>query len=170
MSFVLSRIEKEPRITTLREPILFVGMETNTDARSIYRDSARLGEEYRKFKERHQIPDLQEPWAFVAYSVDFIEKTRSWKYILGDVVTKLDAVPEGLGGNEIPPATYAVFPVRAKFKFLWGIEITRTKKYLIQEWLPNSKYRGTGSDFEYHDDRSTGNKPSIDLYVEIEEM
>jgi predicted transcriptional regulator YdeE len=146
-----------------------VGLSIETDLKNVYKDSANLGKEYSKFKAMNQIPNLKEPWAFVAYSRNFDEETRSWEYIMGDVVINLDSIPEGLTGYEIPPTTYAIFPIHAKFKFLWGVEIARMKRYIFNKWLPNSKNKSTGCDFEYHDERSTGKNPSIDLFVEIVE-
>jgi predicted transcriptional regulator YdeE len=140
-----------------------------TDVKNIYKDASKLGKDYAEFKKTNNIPNLKEPWAFVAYSRDFDETTRSWEYIMGDVVTDLDSVPKGLNGYEIPAGKYAIFKIKAKFKLLWGLEITRMKKYVFEKWLPNSQYDSEGIDFEYHDQRSTGKNPSIDLYVAIKE-
>jgi predicted transcriptional regulator YdeE len=169
MFFLFSKMEKEPKIVTLQKPIKFVGLSIKTNVESIYKDAAKLGKEYTNFKEINTIPNLKEPWAFVAYSKDFNEETRCWEYIMGDVVTNLDSIPEGLNGYEIPAATYAIFPIKAKFIFLWGLEIGRSKRYIFTSWLPNSRYKAIGCDFEYHDERSIGRNPSIDLYVAIEE-
>jgi predicted transcriptional regulator YdeE len=170
MSFLLNKIgDTKPEIVTLQETIKFVGLSVKTDDKKIYKDAAQLGKNYSQFKKNHDIPNLKEPWAFVAYSRDFDEKTRSWEYIMGDVVTSMDSVPEGLNGYKIEPGKYAIFQIKAKFGFLWGLEIGRMKKYIFTEWVPKSKYTATGSDFEYHDERSTGKNPSIDLYVAIRE-
>jgi predicted transcriptional regulator YdeE len=170
MSFLLNKIDNmEPEIVPLQEPIKFAGMSVNTDVKKIYRDAAKLGKDYVQFKETNNIPNLKDPWAFVAYSRDFDEKTRSWEYLMGDVVTSLDSVPQGLKGYEIPAGEYAIFKIKAKFKLLWGLEIGRMKKYVFEEWLPNSRYESTGIEFEYHDKRSKGKNPSIDLYVGIKE-
>lgn len=91
MFFLSSEIEKEPKIVTLQDPIEFVGLSIKTDAKSIYRDAAKLGKEYTRVKEMHKIHNLKEPWAFVAYSQDFNNDTKSWEYIMGDVVTSLDS-------------------------------------------------------------------------------
>jgi len=166
---LFSKIEKEPKIVTLKDPIKFVGLSIRTDAKSIYKDADRLGKEYTQYKEVHKIPSLKEPWVFVAYSKDFNEETKSWEYIMGDVVANLDSIPKGLNGYEIPAMTYAVFPIRAKFNFLWGLEIARTKRYVFTDWLPSSRYESIGCDLEYHDERSISKNPSIDLYVAIVE-
>lgn len=170
MSFLLNKIDDiEPEIVTLQESIRFVGLSVNTDVKKIYRDAAKLGKDYVGFKEKNNIPNLKDPWAFVAYSRNYDEETRSWEYIMGDVVTSLDSVPEGLKGYEIPSGKYAIFTIKAKFRLLWGLEIGRMKKYVFEKWLPNSAYESTGTEFEYHDDRSKGKNPSIDLYVGIKE-
>jgi predicted transcriptional regulator YdeE len=170
MSFLLNKIcDTEPEIVTLRESIKFVGLSVKTDDKKIYKDAAQLGKNYSQFKKNHDIPNLRDPWAFVAYSRDFDEETRSWEYIMGDVVTSLDSVPEGLKGYEIESGKYAIFTIKPKFNFLWGLEIGRMKRYVFVDWLPKSQYLSTGSDFEYHDERSIGKKPSIDLYVAIRE-
>ncbi|RJP19032.1 MAG: AraC family transcriptional regulator [Candidatus Omnitrophota bacterium] len=167
--FLLNKIEKEPQIVTLSNPIYFVGLSVHTGMKTIYTDAAKLGKDYTLFKETHPIPDLKQPWAFVAYSKDFNEDTKTWEYIMGDVVTNLDSIPPELKGYEIPSGTYAIFPIKAKFKFLWGLEIGRMKRYVFTQWLPHSPYQSTGCDFEYHDARSVGRNPSIDLYVGIQE-
>jgi len=170
MSLLLNKIDNiEPEIVTLQEPIKLVGLSVNTDVKKIYRDATKLGKDYLGFKETNNIPNLKDPWAFVAYSKDFDEETRSWEYIMGDVVTSLDSVPKGLKGYEIPSGEYAIFKIKAKFKLLWGLEIGRIKKYVFEKWLPNSRYESTGIEFEYHDQRSKGKNPSIDLYVGIKE-
>jgi len=168
MAFFFSRMEKTPEILTLDQPVRFVGLSVKTDMKRIYRDASGLGRKYARIKKTCSIPALKTPWAFVAYSRDFDESAGSWEYIMGDVVTGFDALPEGLKGYEIPAGTWAVFTVRPRFRFMWGAEIGRMKQYIFGEWLPHSGYRPKGSDFEYHDERSTGKRASIDLYVEIE--
>jgi AraC family transcriptional regulator len=166
------RVEKvEPKIVTLREPMQMIGVSTRTGMKTIFKDAARLGQEYKKIKDAHLIPNKRDPWAFVAISKDF-QGTESWEYLMGDVVTCVDVVPEGLKCFEIPPRMYAVFPVRPRSRFSWGITIGLTKKYIFTEWLPQSNYEADNSilgDFEYHDERSLAKNPEIDLYVAIKE-
>jgi len=161
----------EPRIVTLGEPIKMIGVSTRTGMKTIFKDAARLGQEYKKIKDANLIKDKKEPWGFVAVSKDF-QGEESWEYLMGDVVTCLDFVPEGCKSFEIPAMTYAVFPIRPKSKYAWGITIGLTKKYIFTKWLPNSKYESDHSvlgDFEYHDQRSLAKSPEIDLYVAIKE-
>jgi len=167
MGLVFSQMQKEPDIVSIKKPIQFVGLLIRTNVKSIYKDAARIGKKYRDFKKISSIPNLKEPWNFVAYSKDFDEKTKSWDYIMGDVVSDLHSVPEGLKGYTIPAGMYAVFTIKVNYRFMWGLEIGRMKKYIFSSWLPNSLYRASGDEFELHDQRSTGRLPSIDLYVGI---
>ncbi|RPJ23316.1 MAG: AraC family transcriptional regulator [Chloroflexi bacterium] len=165
-------IEKvEPTIINLDEPIKMIGVSTRTGMKTIFKDAASLGQEYKKLKDANLIRDKKEPWGFVAVSKDF-QGEESWEYLMGDVVNSLDFVPEGCKSFEIPAMTYAVFPIRPKSKLSWGITIGLTKKYIFTEWLPNSKYESDNSilgDFEYHDQRSLAKRPEIDLYIAIKE-
>ena len=162
----------EPRIVTLDSSIKMLGMAVDTDARSVYRDVPRLGKAYTEHKDAHGIPHKKEPWIFVAVSKDYDPEAKSFTYMMGDVVTSLEEVPEGLEGFEIPAGRYAVFPVQPKVRWGWGAAITRVKQYAFTEWLPASGYEAGGAvdDFEWHDARSTrAQDPEIDLYVAIHE-
>lgn len=161
----------EPKIMTLKEPIKMIGVSMRTGLKTIFKDAANLGRRYKQVKDQDLISNKKVPWGFVAISKDF-QGSESWDYLMGDVVTTLDRVPAGLESFQIPAITYAVFPVRPKSKFAWGITIGRTKKHIYTEWLPNSTYEADNSligDFEYHDERSLQKKPEIDLYVAIKE-
>jgi predicted transcriptional regulator YdeE len=166
------RIEKvEPKIVTLREPMQMIGISTRTGMKTIFKDAARLGQQYKKVKDASLIQNKKQPWGFVAVSRDF-HGMESWEYLMGDVVNCVDVVPAGLKCFEIPPMTYAVFPIRPRSRFSWGITIGLTKKYIFTEWLPKSNYEADNSilgDFEYHDERSLAKNPEIDLYVAIKE-
>lgn len=167
----LNLVDKsEPRIIKLEAPVKMVGVSMNTSMKTIYKDSAALGKEYRRVK--NLIQNKKVPWAFVAISKDFSNNNIRWEYLMGDVVTSFDNVTNNLIAFEIPANTYAVFTIRPKFNLLWGPSIGLTKKYIFTKWLTNSKYKSDNSivgDFEYHDDRSLGKKPSIDLYVAVKE-
>lgn len=170
--FLIGPLEKsEPKLVTLKEPIKMIGVSTRTGMKTIFKDAAKLGQEYKQVKDQNLIPNKKTPWGFVAISKDF-QGMESWDYLMGDVVNTLDHVPAGLEPFEIPASTYAVFPIRPRSKFSWGITIARMKKYIYTEWLPDSKYEADPSilgDFEYHDERSLGKKPEIDLFVAIKE-
>jgi AraC family transcriptional regulator len=170
--FLVGMLEKvEPKIVHLNEPIKMIGVSTRTGMKTIFKDAGRLGQEYKKIKDANLIPNKKQPWGFVAVSKDF-QGMESWEYLMGDVVNCLDVLPEGCKSFEIPAMTYAVFPIRPKSKFSWGLTIGLTKKYIFSEWLPNSKYEADSSilgDFEYHDERSLARNPEIDLYIAIKE-
>jgi AraC family transcriptional regulator len=170
--FLIGPLEKsEPKLVTLKEPIKMIGVSTRTGMKTIFKDAAKLGQEYKQVKDQNLIPNKKTPWGFVAISKDF-QGMESWDYLMGDVVNTLDHVPAGLEPFEIPASTYAVFPIRPRSKFSWGITIARMKKYIYTEWLPDSKYEADPSilgDFEYHDERSLRKKPEIDLFVAIKE-
>lgn len=106
----------------------------------------------------------------MAISKDLIGD-ESWEYLMGDVVTDLDSIPNGLKSFEIQPNTlFAVFTIKPKSRFAWGISIGRMKKYIYTEWIKNSEYELNNEvigDFKLHDQRSTQKNPEIDLYVAI---
>ena len=160
----------EPRIVELEQPIKIIGLSVSTDIKSIYRDLPKLGKRFQKTKREDDIPNKTEPWAFAAVSKDFDENTKTFLYIIGDVVTSFDQVPAGLMSFEIPAIEYAVLPVRPKNRFGWGIAIGSVKEYVYSVWLPASEYEPAGiiGDFEYHDEKSTRKKnPEIDLCVAV---
>ncbi len=161
----------EPRIVELPAPIRIIGLGTETDMRHVYRDVAQLGKRFEAIKRELEIPNRVEPWGFAAVSEGFDEGSGAFTYTMGDVVSSLDEIPAGLTGLEIPTGTYAVFPVRPKNRFGWGIAIGHVKRYAFSTWLPNSNYKpagGTIDDFEYHDERSKQRmNPEIDLFVAL---
>lgn len=165
-------IDKVPRIVDLEDTIKIIGMSVDTDARKIYRDATRLGKEFERFKQNNEIPNMRGPWGFAAVSKDFDEESRSWKYIMGDIVTSTEVVPEGMISFEIPAIKYAVFTIKPRNRFSWGMAIGRMKRHVYLDWLPGSEYEQDGAidDFEYHDERSTKKKGAeIDLYVAIKD-
>jgi predicted transcriptional regulator YdeE len=162
--------DAEPRVTTLKEPILMIGMQTETGMKSVFRDVAGLGRRWRAFKKTGGVPNRKEPWAFVAVSKDHDERAGTWRYLMGDVVTRIDAVPPGLTACAIPAGIYAVFTLRPPNRFAWGITIGAAKRYIYTDWFPRSGFQaGTEvTDFELHDERSTVRRgPTIDLYVAV---
>ena len=156
-----------PEIVKLDQPIQFIGLATSTSDSKIYKDVGKVVAEFREIKEKDPIPYRKDPWAFVAVSKDYNHMKKTFTYIVGDVVTKIDRIPEGLQVYEIPALTYAVFPIRPKSRFAWAITMGRMKRFIYTKWLPNSGYELSENfgDFELHDDRSLGKNPEIQLYV-----
>ncbi len=163
--------DTEPQITVLQEPILMLGMQVGTGMKSVFRDVSKLGKRWQAFKKTGVIPNKKEPWSFVAVSKDHDQQNGKWVYLMGDVVTRVDAIPSELVSYAIPAGTYAVFTLRPPHRFAWGMTIGTAKRYIYTEWLPRSGYKAGSvvSDFELHDERSTLKRgPSIDLYVAVE--
>jgi len=173
INFFVHEIEGvEPRIVELEQPIQIMGMVTETSMSAIYRDVPQLGKRFEKYKREHKIPNKRQPWAFAAVSKDFDQEAGTFSYIIGDIVTHVGETPTDLMTFEIPAIKYAVFPVRPKNRFGWGMAIANVKRYAYTVWLPGSEYEPAGiiDDFEYHDERSTRKRnPEIDLYVAIRE-
>jgi predicted transcriptional regulator YdeE len=160
-----------PRIVELTEEILVAGMSMETNIKSIYRDVPRLAKQHETFKENSPVPNRKEPWAFVAVSLDYDEATGTFTYLVGDVVTSFDGLPSGLLPFKIPSMTYAVFPIRPRNRFGWGIAIGSAKEYAYGTWMKISEHEQGRviDDFEYHDERSIRKRdPEIDLYVCIQ--
>ena len=169
--------KREPKIVKLDEPIKLIGLDIQTNDTAIYRDVARVYEEFtekkkkKKKKKKNPIPNLKQPWASINISKDYNPATKIFTYIVGDVVTKVDSIPKRLKYFEAPAITYAVFRIKPKSKFAWGITMGRMKRYIYTEWLPQSGYTTSAiiGDFELHDDRSLGKNPEISLYVGLNE-
>ena len=161
-----------PEIITLQEPVYIVGLGIATNDRDIYKDVEAIAAKFKVLKGENSIMHLKQPWASINISRDYNPEEKTFTYIVGDVVTAIDAVPPGLKYYEIPAISYAVFPIRPRSRFAWGITMGRMKRFIYTEWLPKSGYRPSGliGDFELHDERSLGKKPEIRLYVAIEEL
>ncbi len=161
-----------PRIVGLDRPIQIVGMSVDTNIKSVYRDIPALGKQFANYKRTHEIHSKKLPWGFAAVSKGFNEEKGTFTYFMGDQVTTLEKVPEGLKAFEIPIGKYAVFPIRPKNRLGWPVAIASAKRHIYMTWLPNSIYTQAGviDDFEYHDERSLRKPdPEIDLYVAIKE-
>ena len=161
----------EPNIIKLDQTIHVIGLEINTDDKAIYQDVSKVAVQFNEIKKVYPIPNLKEPWASINISKDYNPEKGTFTYVVGDVVNVVDTIPPGLKSYEIPPLTYAVFPIRPKSNIAWGITMGRMKKFIYTEWLPNSGYSpsGTFGEFELHDERSLGKHPEINLYVAIKE-
>ena len=169
-AFGLGRIDEvEPRIVTLDEPIMAVGLHTKTNMKSVFRDLPKVYRKYLDLKAKHGIPDLKEPWEYVSLSDDFTED-KTWVYHTGHVVAGFDKMPAVFTSFTIPAGNYAVFPLRPRNKILLGLAMGRMKRHIYLDWLPDSKYEFSGKEFEYNNEEMSKKNPSfIDLYVGIKE-
>lgn len=93
-------------------------------------------------------------------------------YILGVEVTTFDKAMEDMHKLEVPSGTYAVFttPQVPDEDFVSSIE--GTWKYILEQWLPNSKYELDESkpDFEFYDERCHRweyDKLCMEIYVPV---
>lgn len=168
--YALLNVKKEaPQIVELDQSIMMMGVKIRTNEKDIYRDAAELGKRYAEVKKSGIIQHKREPWAFVAVSKGYGEES-GWDYLMGDVVTEIANPPQGLIAFEIPAGTYAKFTLQPRTVFLWGPAMGLMKKFIYSEWLPSSGFELDGrfvDDFEYHDQRSLGKNPQIDLYVAV---
>lgn len=168
--FVNDLTTYQPRIVDLEKPITIIGMSVDTTLKRIFRDVPALGRQFKKSKEAHPIPNKKQPWAFAAVSRGYDPASGAMTYMMGDVVTSAAEVPEGMQALAIPAIKYAVFPVRPRNRFGWGLAIANAKGYAYVDWLPRSGYEPAGviDDFELHDERSERkHNPEIDLYVAV---
>jgi predicted transcriptional regulator YdeE len=168
----IGNIDKsEPKIIKLEKPIQLIGLKINTSDKDIYKDVGRVAAMFNEIKKNNPIPYLKQPWVSINISKDYNVETKTFTYIVGDVVTKVDSIPNGLYYYEVPALTYAIFPIRPKSKIAWGITIGRMKRFIYTNWLPESGYIPSDiiGDFELHDDRSLGKHPEISLYVALKE-
>lgn len=169
---LIGNIDKsEPKIIKLDKPIHIIGLEINTNDKDIYKDVGKAASDFTDIINKNPIPNKKEPWARLNISKDYNKEKGTFKYIIGDVVTMIDSVPNGLQSYEIPALTFAIFRIQPKSKFAWGITMGRMKRFIYTEWLPKSEYKPSDifGDFELHDDRSLGKNPEINLYVALKE-
>lgn len=162
----------EPEILKLDKPIQIIGLEINTTDKDIYRDVGKVANEFNNIVNRNPVPNKREPWARLNVSKDYNQKTRTFKYIIGDIVTSTEGIPDGLQAYEIPALTFAVFRIKPKSKIAWAITMGRMKRFIYTEWLPRSGHEPSEiiGDFELHDDRSLGKNPEIELFVALKEQ
>lgn len=159
----------EPRLVTLDEPVVAVGLSTRTNMKSVFRDLPKVYRKYLDLKEQYGIPDLKEPWEYVSLSDDFGED-ETWVYHTGYVVTSCEKMPAVFTSFTIPAGEYAVFPLRPRNKILLGLAMGKMKRYIYTQWLPGSAYEFSGYEYEYSNEEISGkNRSFLDLYVGIKE-
>lgn len=159
-----------PEMVGLDQPISLIGISIETTLKRIYRDVPKLGRRFKELKKEHPIPYRKKPWAFAAVSQGFDPTTGAMTYIMGDVVTSVDDVPESMKAFAIPALKYAIFPVRPKRLAGWGPAIAHARGYAYTVWMPKSGYTPAGpiDDFELQDERSILRRdPQVDLYVAV---
>lgn len=73
---------------------------------------------------------------------------ETFTYMAAVAVERLEDIPQGMTGIEIPGKTYAVFAYDGGI----GPELPRTMGSIFGSWLPNSDYEADGADFEHYTD------------------
>jgi len=160
----------EPKIVTLDQPILAVGLSIRTNIRDVINDLPRINKQYLKLKEKYGIPDIKEPPEVIALRKN-IDAFESWDFYTGHAVTKSAAkLPQELIGFEAPAGIYAILPIRCDHKLLFGLTVMKIKKYFYRTWLPHSIYQFGGCEFEYGNEAiRQQNRLALDLYIALKE-
>jgi predicted transcriptional regulator YdeE len=159
----------EPEIVTLDIPFKAVGLSIRTGLKSVYGDLPKAYKRYMSLKEKYGIPGQKLPWEYVSLSKNF-DENKTWDYLTGHVVNDIGDIPEAFISFEVPAGKYAVFPIRPGNKLFLGLAIGRVKRYIYNNWLPESKYEFAGCEFEYNNEKMFSKNPYfIDLYVAVRE-
>lgn len=160
---------KEPVIVSLDKPITVLGLTMKTGMKSVFQDVTKVLKQYMSYKEKYGIPNQKVPWEYISLSSNFSDD-QTWDYFTGHVVNRITESPEQFTAFEVPAGRYAVFSVRPRFKFMLGVAIGKTKKYIYDVWLPKSGYEFAGYEFEYNDEKMFQEHPHfIDLYIAVNE-
>lgn len=154
---------EKPQIVELQNEIWAVGLSARINMKNIYQELSNVYKAFTKIK--HLIQQKKTPWEYVSLSKN-MDENQSWDYYTGYVVNSLVGQDDSLHKFSIPRGTYAVFPIRCKFKFLLGMKMGKTKRYIYNQWLPVSGYAFSGFEFEYNNEEMNRKSPyDIDLYV-----
>ncbi|MHA1885652.1 MAG: flavin reductase [Promethearchaeota archaeon] len=127
---------------------------------------------YTKFRElRGNIPnrDVSHTLEIHMYTNELSIKGEN-RLVVGNEISKVEEIPEGLVYVTIPSQKYAVFTQIGN----WD-NFTGTVQFVLGEWFPNNKkYERVpfAPDFIWYDARYTQNsdKPEFDWYIPIQEI
>lgn len=165
----MGNMNAKPEMVMLSNPIEAVGLMMTTSMKGIYKDVPNILKRYMALKEKHGIPQQRLPWEYVSLSKNF-SGDKTWEYFTGHVVDRPEAIPEAFASFKIPAGKYAVFSVRPKFKFMLGVAIGKTKKFIYKDWLPASGFEFAGHEFEYNNEKMFNENPHyIDLYIAVKD-
>lgn len=157
----------EPKIVKIEQDITAAGLMIRTTQKTVYKDLPKVYAEYMAIKDKDGIRTIKSPWEYVSLSRNF-EGVDSWDYYTGYVVTAYAGVPDTLVRFSVPAGTYAVFPIRCRFKPFFALKIGRMKRHIYKKWLPGSGYAFAGHEYEYNNEAMHAVSPyDIDLYVGI---
>lgn len=89
-----------------------------------------------------------------------------YSFLSGEEVSSLDAIPEDMTGELIPPGTYAVFTVKGG---PLPYKVIETYQYIYNTWLPESDYQWVNRPSYNYYENATGRSDSvIKIYVPVE--
>ncbi len=160
----------KPKIITLKNPLYVVGISTKTSKKTFLQDDLLLWKEYKLMKERGVITNKKEEHSFIALRLAS-ESENTWEYVFGDIVNDFSNVPIGLKSFEIPPTTFAVFPIEVDDERSWGPAVLKMEKHIYQKWLPKSDFELDTNypirEIEYHDKRTPETTRTMLFYIAI---
>ncbi len=144
----------EPEIVNL-EAFLVVGLPYLGD-----NEGGEIGQMWGEFVPR--IPEIRHlaPGPAVSYGICSPNPTGLIDYIAALPVTRLEDIPPGMVGKQVPAQTYVRFEAR-------GVEdIGPTYQRILKEWLPASGYQpGDGPDFEFYPETFNPDDPESTVYI-----
>ncbi len=101
------------------------------------------GEYGARWKEIKHIVNPDEAYGVMDH---FDERSGEFDYVAAMEVERLEDIPEGMVGWEVPAQTYAIFPCTLP-------KIREVYDYALHQWLPESPYEHTGDiEFELYDE------------------
>jgi AraC family transcriptional regulator len=127
---------------------------------------------YRGKNENQEIPQLWgqfgPSWKAIKHTLNqevsygamdhYDPSTGEFDYVAAMEVEKIEDVPEGMVGWEIPKQTYAIFPCTLP-------KIKEAYSHAMHEWLPESGYVHTGGiEFELYDEQFNPDDPGSEFY------
>jgi predicted transcriptional regulator YdeE/ubiquinone/menaquinone biosynthesis C-methylase UbiE len=161
----------KPKITRLNAPIQAIGISINTCFNKASIEIDQLCRRYLKDNISNIIPNKKSPGVFITATKNYHPTEKTFTYFLGDEVTSISEIPEGLIDFEVPSLSYVVFTVRPNGSNDWTRAITDMKNYIYEYWFPNSHYEKAKviNEFELYDERSKSPKnPEMDIFVAIQ--
>lgn len=99
----------------------------------------------------------------VCYHDDNYSPEKSFTYMAGFAVSKVEEIPAGMSVRDLPEGEYAVFEHKGALDSL-----SATYDMIYREWLPSSEYElDPRDDFELYDERFDYGKPESILEIWI---
>lgn len=134
------------------------GLWQKSNDRTISKDIAALSKQY--YAEVAMPEGKVLPYFVLSKNYD--KQSRDFELFIGSVIDK-----SGLESYILPAGEYAKITVKPKLGFLWGASIGEAKQYFYTKWLPASSFEALNLEYEYHTEKSTEKKPTIDIIFAI---